>query len=103
VLSRKNYIGISKVIHEASKTRKFVVVPKGELPDLRAYDREKTGYWKPVAQFRSRTYVDLDILIDGLVDYFGGDNPNFDEQKFRAVSRSTINTSDIPVYIQREE
>ena len=97
MLSRKNYIGISKVIHEASKTRKFVVVPKGELPDLPLYPN-----WKPVEQVRSRTYVDLDILIDGLVDYFGGDNPNFDEQKFRAVSRSTINTSDIPVYIQRE-
>ena len=86
MLSRKNYIGISKVIHEVSKTRKFVVVPKNES----------------VNGIRSRTYIDIDHLIDGLVDYFGDDNPNFDEQKFRAVSRSTALIPQ-PVYIQREE
>lgn len=90
MLSRKNYISIADVISKVSNSKKQLVITPEEKDGVPKNERSTV-----------QTYIDVNKLVTALVDYFGGDNPNFDEDKFRMMAKARQD-HDNSIYIKRE-
>ena len=90
MLSRKNYISIADVISKVSNSKKQLVITPEEKDGVPKNERSTV-----------QTYIDVNKLVNALVDYFGGDNPKFDEEKFRMMAKARQN-HDNSIYIKRE-